>query len=185
VPAPSGRAYHHPVIITRPIRLPSDATAVDALDRTYTTTTGYELRRSAAADGHRAVELVGPMEIAPVTKRYEMTPRDGGLVARRAGAVIGYAHVEYVDWNRRAEIGDFYVAASARRTGVGRALMTAVERRAGRTRARCLWLETQNVNGPAIAFYLHQGFALCGFDETLYDPAVHPGEVALFFSRPL
>jgi ribosomal protein S18 acetylase RimI-like enzyme len=51
--------------------------------------------------------------------------------------------------------------------------------------ARCLWLETQNVNGPAIALYLRQGFRLGGFDDTLYDPAVDPDEVALLFTHPL
>ena len=63
--------------------------------------------------------------------------------------------------------------------------MAAVVRRARLTPARCLWLETQDVNGPAIGFYLRQGFTLCGFDDTLYDPAVNPGETALFFSHPL
>jgi GNAT superfamily N-acetyltransferase len=174
------------VIITRPIRLPADVTAVEALDRTFTTTTAYEVRRRPAADGMPAVvELVGPVTTAPRTKRYNMTPREGGLVARCGGVTVGYAHVEYAEWNRRAEIGDFFIAATARRSGVGAALMAAVIRRARLTPARCLWLETQDVNGPAIAFYLREGFTLCGFDDTLYDPAVHPGETALFFSCPL
>jgi ribosomal protein S18 acetylase RimI-like enzyme len=174
------------VIITRPIRLPADATAVDAFDRSFTTTTAYEIRRSPGADGvAMSFDLVGPVTIPARTKRYDMTPREGGLVARRGGVTVGYAHVEYVDWNRRAEIGDFYVAAAARRTGVGAALMAAVVRRAQLTPARCLWLETQNINGPAVTFYQRLGFRLCGFDETLYDPAVHPGETALFFSYPL
>jgi ribosomal protein S18 acetylase RimI-like enzyme len=132
-----------------------------------------------------SVELVGPVTIPARTKLYDMTPREGGLVARRGGVTVGYAHVQYAAWNRRAEIGDFYVAAAARRSGIGAALMAAVVRRAQLTPARCLWLETQNVNGPAITFYLRHGFRLCGFDETLYDPAVHPGETALFFSYPL
>ena len=96
------------MIITRPIRLPADVTAVEALDRTFTTTTAYEIRRQPAADGvPAAVELVGPVTTAPRTKRYDMTPREGGLVARRWGVTVAYAHVAYADWNRRAEIGDF------------------------------------------------------------------------------
>jgi ribosomal protein S18 acetylase RimI-like enzyme len=174
------------VIITRPVRLPADAAAVNALDRSFTTTTAYEIRRRTGTDGvATSVELVGPVTIPARTKRYDMTPREGGLVARRGGVTVGYAHVEYAEWNRRAEIGDFYVAGAARRSGIGAALMAAVVRRAQLTPARCLWLETQNVNGPAIAFYLRQGFSLCGFDETLYDPEVHPGETALFFTYPL
>jgi ribosomal protein S18 acetylase RimI-like enzyme len=174
------------VIITRPIRLPADATAVDALDRSFTSTTAYEIRRRPGAEGvAMSVELVGPVTIPARTKRYDMTPREGGIVARRGGVTVGYTHVEYVEWNRRAEIGDFYVAAVARRSGIGTALMAAAVRRAQLTPARCLWLETQNINGPAITFYLRQGFRLCGFDETLYDPAINPAEMALFFSAPL
>ena len=56
------------------------------------------------------------------------------------------------------------------------------------TAARCLWLETQNVNYPAVQFYLKMGFRLCGLDETLYqpdDPQLLPGEMALYFARDL
>jgi len=49
------------VIITRPIRLPADATAVDALDHSSMTTTAYEIRRGPGADGvAMSVDLVGP-----------------------------------------------------------------------------------------------------------------------------
>jgi ribosomal protein S18 acetylase RimI-like enzyme len=36
----------------------------------------------------------------------------------------------------------------------------------------CLWLETQNVNYPAVQFYRRMGFRLCGLDETLYRPGI-------------
>jgi ribosomal protein S18 acetylase RimI-like enzyme len=45
---------------------------------------------------------------------------------------------------------------------------------------RCLWLETENVNYPAIGFYRRAGFRLCGLDDILYrpgDPGLLPGEV--------
>src|SRR5215470_15476734 len=173
------------MIVTRSIRLPADVEAVDALDRSFVATTGYELRRRTADGIVTGIDLVGPVETEPRQKRYDMTAREGGLVARRDGVIVGYAHLAYQAWNRRAEIGDFYVTTSARRSGVGAALMAAVIRRARQTPARCLWLETQNVNGAAITFYLRQGFTLCGFDDTLYDPEQHSGEVALFFSLPL
>ena len=73
--------------------------------------------------------------------------------------------------------------------GCGRALIDALAERARREpSARCLWLETQNVNYPAVQFYLRMGFRLCGLDETLYrpgDPYILPGEVALYFARDL
>ena len=53
---------------------------------------------------------------------------------------------------------------------------------------RSLWLEAQNINYSGLQFYLRQGFALVGFDLSLYDPSdecILPNEVALFFSRDL
>ena len=53
-------------------------------------------------------------------------------------------------------------------------------------RRASVWLETQNVNYPAIHFYRRCGFEFCGFDETLYDPTIlAQEEVALFFARPV
>jgi ribosomal protein S18 acetylase RimI-like enzyme len=62
------------------------------------------------------------------------------------------------------------------------------ERARQRPSARCLWLETQNINYPAVQFYRRMGFRLCGLDETLYRPGMPgllPAEVALYFSRDL
>ena len=50
--------------------------------------------------------------------------------------------------------------------------------------ARVLWVETQDVNFPAITFYRRVGFEVCGFDSTLYD-GKEAGEVAVFLSRGL
>jgi hypothetical protein len=49
-----------------------------------------------------------------------------------------------------------------------------------------MWVETQNINIPAIQFYQRAGFRFCGLDEALYDPE-EPGrhEVALFWVREL
>ena len=60
---------------------------------------------------------------------------------------------------------------SARGVGIGRALLQAIEPIARAAGALRLWLETQNVNYPAIRFYRRQGFRLVGLDESLYDPA--------------
>jgi ribosomal protein S18 acetylase RimI-like enzyme len=52
--------------------------------------------------------------------------------------------------------------------------------------AHCVWVETQNVNVPAISFYGRRGFRLCGLDTRLYDPAgAGAGETALFFALDL
>jgi hypothetical protein len=47
-----------------------------------------------------------------------------------------------------------------------------------------LWLETQNVNFPAIQFYTKLGFQFCGFDTTLYNNSeTNLNEVAFYFFR--
>jgi ribosomal protein S18 acetylase RimI-like enzyme len=77
------------------------------------------------------------------------------------------------------------VSAPHRGRGLGGALVDALADHARAAGARCLWVETQNVNHPAIQFYLAHGFYLCGFDESFYDPVENPGELAFFFSLPL
>jgi len=68
----------------------------------------------------------------------------------------------------------------------GTRLLNLVDDFARDAGARCLWLETQNVNASAVRFYLGAGFALCGLDTSLYDPdGSAGGELALFFARPV
>jgi ribosomal protein S18 acetylase RimI-like enzyme len=51
---------------------------------------------------------------------------------------------------------------------------------------RGIWLETSTLAYPAIPFYRHLGFELCGLDVSLYDPArVAAEETALYFYRAL
>jgi ribosomal protein S18 acetylase RimI-like enzyme len=71
-------------------------------------------------------------------------------------------------------------------SGSGPALIADGVQMAQYWRARCLWLETQNVNYAAIQFYQQLGFQWCGLDTTLYDSQESAaGEIALFFARPL
>lgn len=78
-----------------------------------------------------------------------------------------------------------YVSAPVRGRGLGAALLDALVQRARSAGARCLWVETQNVNYPAVQFYVANGFSLCGLDQSFYDPIEHPGEIALFLARTL
>jgi ribosomal protein S18 acetylase RimI-like enzyme len=69
--------------------------------------------------------------------------------------------------------------------GVGGALLEAMRDHAHALGAPCLWVETQNVNAPAIRFYRRHGFACCGLDTTLYDPRQLRGETAVFLALAL
>lgn len=105
-------------------------------------------------------------------------------VAEINGAIAGLATAKYENWNKRVTLTGVYVLPGNRNTGVGRALVDAVLEYTKTTPARCLWLETQNVNFPAIQFYTKLGFQFCGFDTTLYDSTdASPSEVAFYFCR--
>jgi ribosomal protein S18 acetylase RimI-like enzyme len=172
----------------RPVRLPEDRTALLALDRSFRTDRVYRVARTADSF---ALEEVPAQR--PVRKEFPLADDLGtgrtwerGLVAERAGSVVGFAAFTHRRWNRRTELWHLYVAPHFRGQGIGRALVEEVVAAARDAEMRCVWLETSNLAYPAIQFYRRVGFVLCGLDVSLYDPASDAaGETALFFARPV
>lgn len=172
----------------RPACWPEDLPRLARLDTSFSTDRIYRLHRTELRFELRE-ETIDP----PFRKDYGCLADDACLleleyavVAEHAGEPVGFAAGEYAAWNRRFTLWHLYVARPWRGRGLGRALLAAVEARAREAGARCLWLETQNTNYPAVQFYQRLGFRLCGLDETLYDPAGPASEeVALFFSRQI
>lgn len=103
------------------------------------------------------------------------------IAACEANQLRGFAVVEEETWNRRAVITDFFVDRKARGRGVGRGMLREIMKRLP-TECRVLWVETQNVNFPAISFYRRMGFVVCGLDSTLYD-GKQSAEIAVFLSK--
>lgn len=102
------------------------------------------------------------------------------------GSLAGFACVRLEEWNRSAELSALFVAPAHKGQGLGRRLLDEATAFARASDARCLWLETQSSNHPAIGFYLKSGFVFSGLNTALYDPReTSPEEVALFFSQPL
>jgi len=176
------------MLTIRPAQWPQDIALLSGLDTAFTTARIY---RPAQAEW--SFRLIEEVLTPPLTKRYDLQPGDPDerrhwdytALAESDGRLAGFAAAEYVAWNRRVVLWHLYVAPDCRRCGVGTRLLAAVETYALSVEARCLWLETQNVNYPAIQFYLQAGFLFCGFDSSLYDPqSVSPAEIALFFARP-
>ena len=168
----------------RPLDWTRDAEDVARIDTSFTADRVYRFGREKGGFGFAFPLLT----TTPVTKSYPLPmddPGEGAFVAELDGAIAGFAQVAPPAWNGRAVVPHLYVSAPARGRGLGGALVEALAEQAGAAGARCLWLETQNVNYPAIQFYLAHGFYLCGFDESFYDPLELPGEFAFFFSRPL
>jgi ribosomal protein S18 acetylase RimI-like enzyme len=159
-----------------------DADGVAGIDTSFTTDRVYRFGREHGGFGFALPLLTR----SPLTKSYALPTADPGecaFVAEADGAIVGFARVASPAWNGRAAISDLYVSAPRRGQGVGRALLDALAASARASGARCLFVETQNVNYPAVQFYHATGFYLCGLDESFYDPIEFPGEFALFFAR--
>lgn len=79
-------------------------------------------------------------------------------------------------WSNRMRVTEMWVDAPYRRRGYGSALMDLAKRLAVERGYRCLMVETQSCNAPAISFYLAHGFEFIGFDRCCY---VERGEVRI------
>jgi len=115
----------------------------------------------------------------------ELGDSDALFVAEADTDIVGVAGARLSSWNRRATVTGLYVTSAARGGGIGTALVQRLAAWARGADAHCLWLETQNVNYPAVQFYRRTGFRLCGLDDRFYDPRQNPGDAALFFALDL
>ena len=173
-------------MLIRPIRQPDDDEGVRALDRSFTTDTIYRVIQTPLSftleqiPVHSALTKEFPFEVN-LGDRHE---GEHALVTEDGGSIVGFVAFTHERWNRRTALWHLYIAPSHRRQGVGTALVETVFEHARSARTRCVWIETTSIAYPAIQFYRHLGFELCGMDTSLYDPAPNlPGETALFFSR--
>jgi len=176
------------MIQLRPLRWPDDRESLRTLDVSFTTQRIYHIRvteRSFALEDtalpsaiHKAYDLDAELDRFP-TYTYV-------VIAEVDAVLAGVATLAFESWNHRAILWHLLVDAGYRGCGVGRTLMDDIVRAAQAYHARCLWLETQNINYGAIQFYRRVGFQWCGLDQSLYDPdGLLEGETALFFVRQL
>ena len=170
------------IIEVRSLSWPADLAQLERLDTAFTTDVVYDLK--SAPHGFALVE----QPVSPSLRKHyhvawdELPTSSSAIVAVQEGAVIGVAALKFVAWNRRAVVSHLYVDRPARGRGIGRRLLQELHARANILRARCLWVETQNVNAPAIHFYESCGFVFSGLDTSLYDPPDIAGEMALYFT---
>lgn len=168
----------------RPIRSPREVRALVSLDTSFCTSHIFRVICEGST-----FSLTEEMVTPPILKSYplidlsdDVAPSDHTLLARVA--VWPGVSMRFEAWNRRSLLRHLYVAPASRRRGVGGALVNAISSLSDSLGSRCLWVETQNVNHPAIQFYLRLGFKLCGFDTSLYDlRGRSTEEIGLFFAR--
>ena len=174
-------------IAVRTASTPADLAGIGKIDRSYSTDWVYNVRRGELGFWLEEVGLDIPLHKKYLDPAPDLSDRL--MVATVDDEIVGVGELSFDSWSGRAEIEHLTVTPAVRRQGVGRMLIEALDERARHEPStRCLWLETQNINYPAIAFYRRMGFRLCGLDETLYRPnlpGMLPGEVAIYFTRDL
>lgn len=107
---------------------------------------------------------------------------DAMLIAEDAsGSLIGYATLINRIPQATVLVNDLIVAKTARRTGVGSALLKASGQWGREQRARWLMLELQTKNYPAISFAQKHGLKFCGFNDHYFANQ----DIALFFALGL
>ncbi|HSI85025.1 MAG: GNAT family N-acetyltransferase [Candidatus Methylacidiphilales bacterium] len=181
-----------------------DAEALRRLDTSFSTEYVYEQTDDQHEEEEEGIGFGAQFRAAPrvstFTKAYAITltrPEVEHSIVAMAGFAddtlrepISLAVVRYEPWNRSAILTDFYVHRPQRSQGHGTMLMNAVIqgvlacKKEHQVHIRHLWLETQNVNYPAIRFYLNNGFRICGWDASLYDEP-HADETAVFMVKAL
>jgi GNAT superfamily N-acetyltransferase len=164
-----------------------DAEELANFDASFATATVYRLIPEKL--GARFIEEKLPN---CVQKRYDTSgvhaavrESEFSILAEADGRIAAFMTVRFESWNRRAWISHLYVLPGYKKRGVGKYFVQRAREFAVGIGARGLWLETQNYNYPAIQFYLAHGFSFRGFDSDLYDPAVVPGETALYFGMDI
>jgi ribosomal protein S18 acetylase RimI-like enzyme len=148
----------------------------------FTTDVVYNLRRSETESGMSwSMERVEGQRFVKVydngDPREWLDPYFGETPAQRLrfrgadreGEVLGLVTYCEMSWNDTVWLMDIRVRDSARRNGVGSALMSDLQATASLLGVRGIWLETQINNVPAIEFYRRNGFRISGFNDRLYE----------------
>lgn len=173
-------------ITVRELDRKRDRRGVEAIDTAFETASIFDLVVSP-----RSLELVERVLEKPLTKRYSIDEVfagwarwDHGWVAEEGGEIHGFATVEHEPWHQRLNLWFLYIAPPWRRRGVGRALVERVEAHAREVGASHVWIETSNVNVPAVHAYERLGYALCGADRLFYGTYM-PHETAIYLAKSL
>lgn len=104
---------------------------------------------------------------------------DAMLIAEDNGTLIGFAALARRAPQSTAWVQDLIVAKTARRAGVGKALLAWSARWAREQHLSWLVIEVQTKNYPALSFCQKSGMAFCGYNDRYF--ANH--DIALFFAK--
>jgi GNAT superfamily N-acetyltransferase len=110
---------------------------------------------------------------------------EGGYVALADGKVAGAVLLHVDEWRSVTLIQDLIVGHQYRRYGVGSLLLSCAADWARKRDCWAIVLETQNINYPAIQFYLRNGLEVWSINQNFYPPGSSDHEVAIFMGKRL
>jgi GNAT superfamily N-acetyltransferase len=110
---------------------------------------------------------------------------DGGYVALADGQMAGVVLLKVEEWRSVTRIEDIIVGRQFRRFGIGSLLLNCASDWARKRGCWAIVLETQNVNYPAIRFYLRNGLEVWSINQHFYPPGSVEHEVAIFMGKKL
>lgn len=183
----------------------SDAPALHALDYSFETDRIYTLHvqsnfeQGDQSNGQPAFafelrELVVDLPLYKDYRAYQRTLEavedrlagaQGGYVALADGQVAGVILLNIEEWRSVARIEDIIVGRLFRRYGIGSLLLNCAADWARNHGCHAILLETQNINYPAIRFYLRNGLQVWGISQHFYPPGPEEHEVAIFMGKML
>lgn len=187
----------------------SDAKALHELDSSFETDRIYTLRVHGhlvqGVDAHAtasdelalAFELVETPVDPPLYKTYgefestlaeveeKLRNSQGGYVALANGQVAGGILLHVEEWRSVARVEGIIVGRQFRRYGVGSLLLRCAADWARKHACWAIVLETQNVNYPAIQFYLRNGLEVWSINQHFYPPGPVEHEIAIFMGKRL
>ena len=114
-----------------------------------------------------------------------LTNVEGGYIALAGGKIAGVVLLNVEQWRSVARIEDIIVGRQFRRYGIGSLLLNCASDWARNRGCWAIVLETQNVNYPAIQFYLRNGFEAWSVHQHFYPPGPVEHEVAIFMGKRL
>ena len=110
---------------------------------------------------------------------------EGGYLALAGGRIAGAVLLNVEEWRSVARIEDIIVGRQYRRYGIGSLLLNCASDWARNRGCWAIVLETQNVNYPAIQFYLRNGLEVWSINQHFYPPGSIEHEVAIFMGKKL
>ena len=144
-----------------------------------------------------AFELLETLVDPPLYKQYKEFARTlaevetrlrrvgGGYIAHADGQVAGVVLLNVEMSRSVARIENIIVGRQFRRYGIGTLLLNCAADWARNNGCWAILLEIENVNYPAIQFYLRNGLEVWSINRHFYPPGPFEHEIAIFMGKKL